>query len=205
MTQLLTYGQLGSKQRKWNHPTKQEWSWLLIHFCFLVCFHWWFVWLECVSELCHIFTNYSSVLFYGLIYYMHNSLWLSRAHTSFSIPNATNFYRFWGILRNNNCHWEMVIHEFPGYISPSLMFVTAHWAYQGPIFNWSASVHLHFALKCSPVFTYLYMAHGCAIPSIMFYQHMCTAFCLWILVFYLSQSLSFSFSEWITPLLFALH
>ena len=106
-------------------------------------------------------------------YLLHNSVWLSRAHTSFSIPNAYNLYRFWGILRNNTCHREMSIHVFPGHISPSLMFVTAHWAYQGPIFNCSASVHLHFALECSSVFTYLYMAHGCAIPSVMFYQHMC--------------------------------
>ena len=66
------------------------------------------------------------------------------------------------------------------------MCVTAHWAYQCPIFNWSASVHLHFALECSLVFTYLYMAHGCAKPSIMFYQHICTAFCLWNYLNYLS-------------------
>ena len=108
----------------------------------------------------------------------NNSLWVS-AHTSFSVSNATNFYRFWGIIRNNNCHCEMAIGVFPGHISPSLMCVTAHWAYQCPIFNCSASVHLHFALECSSVFTYLYMAHDCAIPSIMFYQHICNAFCLW--------------------------
>ena len=70
----------------------------------------------------------------------------------------------------------MINNVFPGQISPSLMFVTAHWAYLGPIFNCSASVHLHFALESSSVFTYLFMAHGCAIPSIMFYQHMCILF-----------------------------
>ena len=81
------------------------------------------------------------------------------------------------ISRNNNCHWEMTIHVFPDHISPSLMFVTAHWAYQDRlIFNCSVSVHLHFVLECSSVFTYLYMAHGCAIPSVMFYQHMCILF-----------------------------
>ena len=30
----------------------------------------------------------------------------------FLFPNAYNFYRFWGILRNNNCHREMSIHVF---------------------------------------------------------------------------------------------
>ena len=68
--------------------------------------------------LCHIFTNYSSVLFYGVINYLRNdSLWLS-AHALFSVPNGTNFWRFWGILRNNNCHWKMAIHVFPGLFIP---------------------------------------------------------------------------------------
>ena len=69
-------------------------------------------------------------------------------------------------------------------IYPQALCVTAHWAYQCPIFNCSAS--MYFALECSSVFTYLYMAHGCAIPSIMFYQHMCTAFCWWNYLNYLS-------------------
>ena len=134
------------------------------------------VWMVRMYLNCVTYPRIIHLSYFMVWYLLHNSLWLSCAHTSFSIPNAYNFYRFWGILRNNNCHQEMIIHVFPGHISSSLMFVGAHWAHQSPIFNCSASVHLHFALECSSVFTYLYVAHGCAIPSVMFYQHMCILF-----------------------------
>ena len=134
------------------------------------------VWMVRMCLNCVTYSRIIHLSYFMVWYLLHNSLWLSRAHTSFSIPNAYNFYRFWGILRNNNCHREMITHVFPGHISSSLMFVAAHWVHQSPIFNCSASVHLHFALECSSVFTYLYGAHGCAIPSVMFYQHMCILF-----------------------------
>ena len=163
--------------------------------------------------LCHIFTNYSSVLFYGMIYYARNNyLWLS-AHTSFSVPNATDFYRFLGISRNNNCHWEMAIHVFPGHISPavfvSLLTGLTTWTYAQYMYliallqctctlHWSAAQCSHTCTWLMAVpFHQLCFINTCALHSV--YEIISI---IWVSE--LSQSLSFSFSEWFTPMLLAL-
>ena len=191
VTQLLTYGQLGSKQR--NHPTTHEWRWLLIHFCFLVCFHWWFGWLECVLIVSHIHELFICLILWSDIYciILCDSAVLTH---HFLFPMPTIFIgsgHFWGILRNNNCHREMIIHVFPGHISSSLMFVvlTGLTKAQYLIALLQCTCTLHWsAAQCSHTCTWLM-----AVP----FHQLCfintCAFSLWNYLSFLIISVAFIF------------
>ena len=149
------------------------------------------VWMVRMCLNCVTYPRIIHLSYFMVWYLLHNSLWLSRAHTSFSIPNAYNFYRFWGILRNNNCHREMIIHVFPGHISSSLMFVvlTGLTKAQYLIALLQCTCTLHWSTaQCSHTCTWLM-----AVP----FHQLCfintCAFSLWNYLSFLIISVAFIF------------